>query len=316
MSAVAGGLSHRMWRLRTSAGEFAIKELNRDFANPHYVAWYERAFTFELRAYDAGVPMPRPIPEADSGRCLAELPGADAQVVTVRAHEWMDGEQTTRGPHSEDDAETIAGILSRLDALEYPADSSVPDLTRRRPQDVWDVLCERLRADGIAWFDELRRNLQMLQELEAFAVEADRTASEHERIMCHRDADPKNVLRRHDGQLLLIDWDASGPAIPRREFARQAVTWIGSYDPQEHLARAYVRGYRGAGGSPFKLTREDFGEMAGVLLRWCEFNVRRVLGERLAGEAERAIAAREARRELSNLPRLMPAIDLWIRLLS
>ncbi len=54
---VSGGGTHRLWRLTTTRGVFAVKALNRDFENPDYVGWYERAFPVELAAFDARVPM-------------------------------------------------------------------------------------------------------------------------------------------------------------------------------------------------------------------------------------------------------------------
>ena len=84
-----------MWQLETDRGRFAVKELNRDHSDPDYVQRYERAFVVELAAYKANVPMPRPVPVPDTPRCLAELDDSD-EPVTVRVHEWIDGENAAR----------------------------------------------------------------------------------------------------------------------------------------------------------------------------------------------------------------------------
>ena len=44
---IRGGLSHRMWRLDTDRGAFAVKQMNRDPEQPDYFAWYDRAFSLE-----------------------------------------------------------------------------------------------------------------------------------------------------------------------------------------------------------------------------------------------------------------------------
>src|SRR5438046_1308742 len=94
---VSGGLSHRVWRVETDRGTFAIKQMNRDPAPPDYVAWYDRAFSLEMAAFDAGIPMPGPIPVAATGRCLAEIAREGEPTLTVRVHEWVDGEALQGG---------------------------------------------------------------------------------------------------------------------------------------------------------------------------------------------------------------------------
>lgn len=69
---VAGGLTNRLWRLETTRGIFAVKEMNRDPDRADYVAWFGRAFTLERAAFRRGIPMPRPVPAAATGRCLGE----------------------------------------------------------------------------------------------------------------------------------------------------------------------------------------------------------------------------------------------------
>jgi hypothetical protein len=61
MERVHGGLLNRMWRLDTDEGSFAVKELNlhRDWTyRPHDV------LRLEVAAFEAGVPMPEPMPRA------------------------------------------------------------------------------------------------------------------------------------------------------------------------------------------------------------------------------------------------------------
>src|SRR5438309_2248652 len=70
---VRGGLTNRLWRVTTDRGTFAVKQMNRDPERADYVEWYDRAFSLEMAAFDAGISMPRPMPVAATGRCLAEI---------------------------------------------------------------------------------------------------------------------------------------------------------------------------------------------------------------------------------------------------
>jgi hypothetical protein len=184
---VAGSLSHRMWRLETERGRFAVKQLNRDFQNPDYVAWYDRAFRVEQAAFDAGVPMPRPIPVPGTGRCLGELLGTGQHPITVRVHRWVDGRIPGAGDDLEAIAATVGGMLGRTHALrvanggaQFPIDTHVV-----YGPEHWRALAERVTDAGLPWHGRLHALLPVIADLEAIAAAPGRSSL----VMSHRDAD-------------------------------------------------------------------------------------------------------------------------------
>lgn len=120
-----------------------------------------------------------------------------------------------------------------------------------------------------------------------------------------------------NGGLMLVDWDAAGPVSPRHEVAKEALNWsgvhLGELDPA--VAHALIEGYRRTDGTYDDPRPEDFGEFVAVMLAWCEYNVRRSLGERLHDETDRALAQRQARRILTNFPRFARSLDSWAEML-
>ena len=117
-TAVSGGLTNRLWRVTTTNGVFAVKQMNRDPDRADYVAWFDRAFTLEQAAFRAGIPMPRPVPVASTGGCLGELQLADTGAITVRAHEWVEGEPLSNGEiYPAEVAARVAVILANIHAL-------------------------------------------------------------------------------------------------------------------------------------------------------------------------------------------------------
>lgn len=315
LRAAPGGESHRVWRLQTTAGVFAVKELNRPHGNAGWVPWFERAFRFEQAAFAASIAMPRPVPVAATGLCLAELPGGGEQPVTVRVHAWVEGTKVEGQNRTPDDARAFGAMLARIHALAEPADAPPAELLRTYGEAHWRALARRSAAAGVAWATELAGCVDAIDELEAFVAAA--RADGGVQVMSHRDAAPRNVLRTPDDALVLIDWDSAGPEIPQHEAARALIEWAqvdgGTLDAD--LARALIAGYRQAGGVLGHRSRTDFAGFISKELVWLEFNVRRALGERLQDASDRELGDRKAREMLARVPGFAALLDrateLW-----
>jgi thiamine kinase-like enzyme len=313
---VPAGLSHRMWRLETTHGVFAVKQLNRDWANPDYVDWYERAFSVEMAAFYAGISVPRPIAAHGTGHCLAELPGHNEQRITVRVHEWMGGEPIDRISREEGVLAEVGGILAQIHLLELKTAARPDEVLRVHGNQHWSDLTERLLGTCSVWAEELRRCLVTINELEAFVVASRmELGTPH---LSHRDADQKNFMVTSEGRLLLVDWDAAGPINPRHEIAKECLNWAGAHVgmPDQRLAQALLAGYRRAGGDYSSPRPSDFGEFVCDMLGWLEFNVRRTLGERLQDASDRSLGETQARMVLAKLPRIPRSIPSWVRMLA
>lgn len=313
---VSGGLVNRMWRLTTTNGVFAVKQMNRDFGPDDYIAWLDRAFTLEQAAFAAGVPMPRPVPVAATGRCLAEIPGADGLPISVRVHAWVDGEQLTNAvAHPGDVAARAGAVLARIHNLGMKPDVTAAGALLAFGGEHWRSLVDRAEAAGADWAGELRQLLPALAGLEAYVAEAhnDRT----ELLLSHRDSDPKNFLRTPAGELLLVDWDAAGPVNPKHDLANEALVWAGVHlgDPAPSLAHAFVDAYRRSTGTdePFRST--DLAELVSVRLGWFHFNVLRALGDAARDAADRIAGENVIRRNVTELPRFASSLDSWLAVL-
>lgn len=315
-SPVAGGLTHRMWRIATTRGAFAVKEVNRDFENVEYVGSFERAFVFEQAAYHAGLPMPRPVPVAATGRCLAEVPATGARPMTVRAHAWVEGEPLGNSRvYPPEDAAQVAVMLARIHALGLTADRASAG-PRAFGDAHWRAHLRRADERGDEWAPLLRTLLPAVGELEAYVASACNDPTPL--LLSHNDADKKNCLRAPDGRLLLVDWDAGGPVNPRHDVANCALVWAGVRlgDPDAALARTFVGAYRRAGGGDMRFRREDLAELVSRQLVWFNFNVRRALDERARDDADRAAGVAALYANARQLPRFLRSLDAWLSVLQ
>ena len=312
-SAVPGGLANRLWRVETSRGVFAVKQMDRIEAP----GWYDRAFALEQAAWASGVPMPRPVPAAATGCCLAELRASDGTTVVVRAHEWVEGSKLDNGVvYADRDVERIAALLAKIHALRMQTGVTAREALLAFGDDHWRALADRAEREEQPWAAEMRVLLAPLHDLEQYLRDAHEDPTPL--LVSHRDADPKNVMRTGRDELLLVDWDQAGPVNSRQDLADHALVWAGIHrdEPDPHAVRTFVAAYRAAGGTsePFRPT--DLGELVAKRLGWIEFNVHRALGEQTRTDLDRLGGMQVIRRNTEQLPRILRRIDPWLALLN
>jgi Ser/Thr protein kinase RdoA (MazF antagonist) len=185
---VAGGLSNQLWRLDTDRGAFAVKRMVANAERQALVENVEAAFAIERRAWAAGVPVPEPVVDPSSGRALARIDGA-----LFRVHRWVDGSPGSGSPVE------AAGLLARIHAV---------GRARWAPTPSRGWAAERWGADLV----ELTR----------------KTTAGPDRVLVvdsHGDLERKNTLRRGDGTVLALDWDAAGPVGAVHEAVGVALDW-------------------------------------------------------------------------------------------
>ncbi len=244
---VAGGLSNEMWRVATSGGEFAVKRMVVNAQRSEFVGNVEAAFLVERRAWDAGVAMPEPVAEPDSGRALVRE-GGDL----YRVHRWVDGRA------GEGSAVQAAELLARIHAVGRPR---------------W----EGAAMSGGGWVAE--RWGAELAEL------ATKVGDQPERMLLvdsHRDLDRKNTLLLGDGELLAVDWDAAGVVGAVQEAVGVALDWAGG--DRGSFAEA-IAAYRRLSGVVVVAEPWVFAGWVAALGGWLDYNADHRAGEEL-GRAE------------------------------
>ncbi|MCY1143959.1 hypothetical protein OWR29_38690 [Actinoplanes sp. Pm04-4] len=220
---MAGGLSNELWQVRTSSGVFAVKRMVVNAERPDFIGNVEGAFRVELGAWNAGVATPEPIAEPGSGRALVRVDGE-----LFRVHRWVDGRAADSA------AAQAAELLADIHAAGAPR---------------WEEFADH-GWDGGRWGAEI-------------ASLADRVRSAPLQMLTvdsHRDLDRKNALRRGDGTLLALDWDAAGPVGAVQEAVAVALDWAATEagDPSPH---GEDDRQRGASGVPH--ARADSGVRPG-----------------------------------------------------
>ena len=240
------GAMGQMWRLRTTLGEFAVKEF---FWGAEEAA-VAREVDFCRRAVDAGVRAPACVPAAN-GSFTARVGGA-----AVRVYEWVDGEAINQ-PTMEI-AQWAGRTLAIIHSLKYPANRHIVDpwYTAIPAIEEFVALAGRARSMNISWGDALHDALPRIDGLVRSLPEEGPTSAP---IYCHHDMQPQNILLTRQGPYL-VDWDDAGPAYPDRELLTMLYCW-GPQSGDPRLAREVANAYRRSGVDRLPIDYGAFREL-------------------------------------------------------
>lgn len=245
---VAGEHHNEVWRLDTVTGAYAVKRLSPLTD----VDQLEAAVVIERAARDAGVPMPEPLKEPDTGLHLARIDG-----VVVRVHRWMDGRPPSMGDLTPSLARQAGSLLATVHTAGAFGAAPTADTSEPAVPGFLADLREATRRPGAVG-----------------------TA-----VASHGDLHPKNALLRPTGELAFIDWDTARTYVAEQEAVGLAIDWSagvdGSIDPERFDAA--VEGYRTAGGVAIPAAPWVFG---GWVLGYLGY-VGRIPSEGILSEGQR-----------------------------
>ena len=305
--AVTGGYHHRMWRLESHHGTYAVKQLSvdADVSNADTIGHFNVTETIAATFAGHGVP----------AISALKRDGTYLQVIDAEGYlvyPWCVGSALDIFEVSRDHALEIACIIARM----HRANITVQGASQQH----FDVHSE----DNILQLVELSREFdrEVAKVLRAELpdvldiVEQQRCAIqklEHEQVISHGDLDQKNVLWDTGGNPLLIDWESARKLNPTYEIVLEALNWsgIGSQFDRE-LFWMIISSYRNAGGHIERDAVEaSFKCVLGDWVNWLMYNVGRSFDpedpeQRIIGAQQIQLALSTLHRLGQELPRLLP----------
>ncbi len=303
--AVTGAYSHRMWRLTTDEGSYAVKQFMNPWGESDWQSWLRVAAEFELACFETRIAIPEPILTL-RGEVLVEVPTTSGQPTTVRLHRWVDATPCPPGPVSDGIASELGATLARIHRLAHrPARRDVFPHLDRHTVDGWPELVSRLRGSD----PELADLASGCRDLVAAVSELFPLADYSAEPMGHGDIAQKNVLIG-SGRPLVCDWDVAAPWPASAELARTALALADWSSP--HTAGRVVGGYRAAGGEDRPIRSEDLSLDLVISLDWLELCFRRAGGlDQAADPCVRDRLPNEVR-QLRTKIEIGRTIDRWL----
>jgi len=288
---ISGGFMHRMFRLDTESGSYALKLLNPEILKrPDARRNYRRAEKLEKQLRDAGLPVVAAL-EFD-GKKMLSLAGHDFYLFP-----WIEGKALTPAEVEPHHCRRIGEILARQHSL--PCEARPGDL---QPLDFqWPALLEEAhRRKNIPIEEMLEEHCDLLCRIQQETHDAAKRLSPAVCIS-NGDMDIKNVLWQN-GNPLVIDLECLDHGHPEREMLMLALMWAGLetdvWKPDNF--RAFVESYTALRGAVRNEPAVLFDSMD-VWPEWLHYNVKRALGIEAQDEEERLLGLKQAQFAMSRV---------------
>jgi Ser/Thr protein kinase RdoA (MazF antagonist) len=249
--AASRGEQGQVWRLETSTGTWAVKELLQRESE----ADVQRSAEFQEVAVRAGVPAPAVVRTADR-QVLLDVKGRQFRVFS-----WAD----ILPPDPDVDPGKVGVLVAAIHRLGHPSNGRAhPWYTEPVGAARWHELFRQLIAAGNPLGERLADLHDELCGLEQVLDEPSRLQQ------LHLDLWADNVRATTGGDLCVIDWDNCGPGDARQELAAVLFEYCSGRPAR---TRALYDAYVDAGG-PGRITRpEDFSmaiaQLGHILERQC-----------------------------------------------
>lgn len=253
---IMGGLTHRMWKIVTNSGSYAVKELNNDIANKtHVIEELELSEVIANKMYRVGIPVAKAL--SISGTFVQKIEG-----ITVITYDFVSGKTLSTSPAFPDQCFNIGKIIGNIHTSQVSQANLQTGIPAVISSEHWNesiALFKKRYPDTNLDFDKLDRVKNDIG-----------SAVEHLRsnlVIGHGDIDQKNVIWK-DGQTpIIIDWESVSMTNPNLEIVDAALNWAGlvSGTIQIECMKAVMDGYKSVG---LKLNLASKDILNSCILKW------------------------------------------------
>ena len=298
LSRVYGGFHHKMWRLETDGGTYAIKQLspdtdlsNSDTTN-HYNVTEAIAEAFASYGISAIFAL----------KCSTNyLQVIDS--VGYLVYPWTNAVGLDINDISEDHALEVARVMAKM----HCANIAVPGLKEMQfdihPEEKIISSIQRACECNAENSKALNEQLPTILNI----VNAQKTAIktlEQRVVISHGDLDHKNVLWDDSDKPILIDWESARKLNPTYEILLEALDWSGITTKFDHeLFEKFLSAYTEAGGViESSSLQASFDCILGDWINWLMYNLGRSVD--LEDAEQRLVGAAQVDLSLSTISRL------------
>jgi len=265
---VSGGYMHKMFKVHTSAGIYAVKSLNPEImCRPDALVNFSEAERLERILEDAGLPVVAAL--SFDGKKMMSVNGSYYYVFP-----WLEGKITDFNSIDPDQSYTAGSLLGRIHGIESETFVS-------EEHEICNINFENLldeaRSEESIIVPLLESNISLLENACAKLNEA-RNNLPKIRVISDDDMDPKNIMW-HNGNAYIIDLECLGYSNPVSSCLELSLQWAGivtEHFNKENL-ESFFKGYLDNYDNGFRKYHELIG-VAYTWVEWLEYNIRRALG--------------------------------------
>ncbi|KWX72223.1 hypothetical protein AMQ84_26455 [Paenibacillus riograndensis] len=309
---IFGGFLHRMYRLETDLAEYAVKALNpeimqRSTAMDNYIL-SEKAANLARRNGINALPA-----IVSKGSFMHEVNGQYYLLFP-----WVEGTPLVQGVIDLEYCQIIGQNLARIHGTDFSAllDGDVREEVWHPKAEDWAGYADQAAQQDMEWSSLLLRNLDNLRAWEN-RVNTSFKLLLNNRVISHRDLDPKNVLWDDNRVPVFIDWEAAGLINPVQELLEVAMYWSSSDTglPDKEAFLALIAAYLHQGGTILNRWLDALNAGFQGKLEWLAYSIRRSLRLEYTDEHDQEIGTREVTstlQSLQNYAESIPVVLEWL----
>ncbi len=293
---VTGGLLHRLWRIETDCGIFAVKVLNPEImSRPSAPQNYRNSERVARAAKNCGV-------QAVTARTVGDDPWMEINGTYIMVFDWQEGRTLQAYECTAKDARKIGRILFQIHELDIKIEGLSPAIWSGISEETWlnhiDKACCAVSCWGVSPKSLLDDALVWSHQYKDAACELEKRM-----VISHGDLDPKNVIWDDKGAPFVIDWESAGYVNPTVELIEAAINWSRNQDDSADKSRfqAVIEGYVRAGGLLHGTVLNGIYGSMGGMLGWLEYNMRRSVDEKVFDDHEKDVGQREVKQTVRHL---------------
>ncbi|MBP5607677.1 MAG: phosphotransferase [Lachnospiraceae bacterium] len=287
---VSGGFMHRMYRVETDNGIYAVKHLNSDIMKrPDAMKNFKRAEALEKQLEDAGIPI---VPALTIDGNKMQL--IDGEYFYI--FHWQSGTISDWYNISAEQCRIAGNIQGKIHAIDP---KQVPQTEPEISSVNWDGLIEEAALKDQKVKKLLEENKELLVNAENEMNKA-RAALPSIECIVDEDMDPKNVMW-DNSRAVVIDLECLDRGNPVSSVLQLSLQWAGITicDLDLSKMKAFFEGYTEAYDIGFKEYDKVFG-LAYTWIEWLEYNITRALDED-ADKAEREMGLSQAEQTIARI---------------
>lgn len=286
---LSGGFMHRMYKLETEQGIYALKRLNK-FVMQRKTAMENYAIAEQLECLleRSGIPI---LPALSfNGSKMQEIDGEYFYLFDYYAGKTLKRKEIT--PYH---CTQIGKVLAKIHNIDKkPVHGSFQDM-----QIDWDFYLIKMEKENIQLYEILKDSYVQIIESQNNGNRA-RKNLPGVCAICHNDMDCKNVLWNGE-DYRIIDLECLSYDNPLMELFELALCWSGYEECQIdfRLFRSFLKGYAVSRGE-LPLDWETLYDCNNGRLEWLEYNIKRVLGID-CGEDEKEIGIEQVKETIQHI---------------
>ncbi len=306
--AIEGGLLHKMFKVVTTKGIYAIKILNPTIMRRQGVI--DNMINSERisRCFAQYVPVISAKEFEDKNLLFL---GDDYYMV----FDWIEGKSIFSPNIIMEHCMKIGDVLGRIHQLDISI-QGIERNTEKKKFYQWEYYLEKGIDSESQWYELFAKEFDNIVAWNKKLIEAFTILSE-KLVISHRDLDPKNVLW-NNGDPHIIDWEAAGYVNPYQELIEVINYWTGEgngnidRDKFVALLNAYTKHVNLKSIEWDKILTGGYDGMLG----WLDYNLKRVLRIEYTNEEEVKLGEEQVKETILELKRYEKKVRLLREWLS